>query len=165
MNEVKGTDRGRGCLRIGRGISFSGITEKEVSIESNETEEQADRGEGSWVWPLIITLFSMKTKELSSYYLWYWFNKAELLKKGEKMGKNISGFSNLIREFSKCEGVRFLEGQDLVVWVMLFYFNVSLVVCCLTTKKVSWNNVGRKIMKQSTDAASKWRKPKNLGRG
>ena len=32
MNEVKGTDRGRGCLRIGRGISFSGITEKEVSI-------------------------------------------------------------------------------------------------------------------------------------
>lgn len=31
------------------------------------------------------------------------------------MGKNISGLSNLIREFSKCEGVRFLEGQDLVV--------------------------------------------------
>ena len=47
MNEIKGADRGRGCRRIGRGMSFSGITEKEASIASNGTEEQADRGEGS----------------------------------------------------------------------------------------------------------------------
>lgn len=47
VNEVKGTDRGRDCLRRGRGSSFSGITEKKVSIGSNETKEQADGGEGS----------------------------------------------------------------------------------------------------------------------
>lgn len=82
-----------------------------------------------------ITLFSMQTKELSSYYLWYWFNKVELFKKGEIKGKNISGFSTLFREFSKCEGVRFLEGQDLVVRVMLFNITVSFVVCCLTKTK------------------------------
>lgn len=37
MNEVKGADRGGGCRRIGRGIAFSGITEKEASIASNGT--------------------------------------------------------------------------------------------------------------------------------
>ena len=152
VNEVKGADRGRGCLRIGRGSLFSGITEKKVSIGSNETKEEADRGEGSWEWPHIITLFSTQTKELSSYYMWYWFNKAELFKKAEIKGKNISGFSTLFREFSKCEGVRFLEGQDLVVRVMLFNFMVSFVVCYLT-KKTSFMEQCRK---KNNEAEYRW---------